>query len=125
MRRSHGADEDQDIDLPGLVDEGQRQGDGGADEVRGDQESAPGQPGGKGLGERCDKDIGDHLDAERRPEDGTGAITRDPECQKPEGDREQSGADQGNDLGGEQVSIGAMGEDAQHRVRLTGTSRGP
>jgi hypothetical protein len=42
-------DEDQDVDLPDLGDERQRQGDGGPDKVHGDEKGAPGQPVGEGA----------------------------------------------------------------------------
>ena len=117
--------EDEDVDLPDLVDERQEQGDGGAHEVGRHQEGAARQLPGESVRHRRHQHVGNHLDGQRRAEHRAGLGASEAIGQQPEGNRQQAGADQGNDLRCEKVPVGPVGEDAQHRAPLRGTSPAP
>jgi len=61
--------------------------------------------------DRRNADIGDHFDRKRCAQNGSRFVAGDLERQQAQRDRHQAGADQGNDLGGKQVAIRAVGEN--------------
>ncbi|CAK7262250.1 protein of unknown function (plasmid) [Shinella sp. WSC3-e] len=109
-------DEDQDVDLPDLGDEGQAEGDGGAYEVECDQQRPPWKHFREGARDRCDADIGDHLDGECRTQHRAGVRSGDLVGEQAEGDRRQTCPDQRDDLRQKEVAIGSVLEDAEHAV---------
>ena len=117
--------EDQQVDLPHLGHERQRQRHDRADEIECDQHRAAGKPFGEGRRDRSDTDIGDHLDRQRRAEHRAGPVAREIEGEQSERDRGEPRPHQRDDLGEKQVPIGAVREDAEHARRLRGISRSP
>lgn len=109
--------QDQDVDLPDLGDEGQGEGGRGTGDVHGDEERAPGYPVGEGADQGRDGDVGDHLDRERGPEDGGGVGAREVVREEAEGDGRETGAGQGDDLRGEEAAVGAVAQHGQHGAR--------
>lgn len=109
--------QDQDVDLPDLGDEGQGEGGGGAREVHGDEQRAPGYPVGERADQGGDSDIGDHLDRERRPEDRGGVGAREVVGEEAQRDGGEARTGEGDDLGGEEATVGAVTQHGQHEAR--------
>ncbi len=123
-RRSRLQQEDQDVDLPHLGDEGQGECHAGAGEVRRHHEDAPGHPVGDGRHQRRDGHIGDHLDRQRGAEDRRGAVAGEVVREQAQRDGGEAGADQGDDLGGEQAAVGAVAQNRRQRRHGRYGSRG-
>ena len=87
-------------------------------QVHRDEEGAARQPVGEAPDDRRDADIGDHLDRQRGPEHGAGPLAGEFEGEQAERDRHETRADQRDYLGGEQVTVGAVGEDLDHGAGL-------
>ena len=68
----------------------------------------------EGVHHRADADIGDHLDgqgaAQHRARIGAGQIVR----QEPQRHGRQPRAQQGDHLGGEEMAVGAVGQNSQY-----------
>ncbi len=123
--RSRLEDEDQQVDLPHRTDERQRERHTRAGQVGGDQQPSARDPVRERGHDRSDSDVGDHLDrqrrAEHRPGVGPGEIVGE-QAQRHGG---QAGPGEGDDLGDEQVPVGAVAEDGEHRgLRSCGARRG-
>ena len=108
--------EDQHIDLPDLRHEGQKQGDRGAEEIERDEHRPPRQALGESGCDRRDADIGDHLDGEGAAENRASVDPRKIEGEQSERDRREAGADEGDHLRREEMTVSAVGEDLQHRA---------
>ncbi|PRD26010.1 UNVERIFIED_CONTAM: hypothetical protein NCL1_39267 [Trichonephila clavipes] len=108
--------EDQQVDLPDLGDEGQAQRDGRSHEVQRHEQRAPREPVGEGLRDRRDPRVGQHLDGQRRPEHRACIRAGQLVGQQAERHRHQAGADERDHLGGEQVAVGAVIQDGEHRT---------
>lgn len=64
-------------------------------------------------------DIADHLDGEYRAEHDTRPVPSKVVREKAECHRCQAGSEQGNDLREEQMPVGSIGEDGDHRTPLS------
>jgi len=107
-------DEDQHVHLPDRIHKRQADRNGGAHQVEADEHGPPGELIGEGAGHGRHADIGHHLDRERRAQHGTGLSARELVCDQPERDGGKPSAEQGDDLGGEQVAVGAGAEGGKH-----------
>ena len=107
-------DEDQEVDLPDLIDEREKKSDTSPDHVHRYQEGAAGQPIGEGADDGCNTDIGYHLDRQRRSQHGACLLSGDIVSQQTQGDGRQPGPNQRNHLRQEQVTVGSIGEHCEH-----------
>jgi len=105
----------QGVDLPGLAHERQGSRDAGADDVQRDQQRLAGQPGRQRARERRDADIGDHLDGEGHAEHLAGIGPGQIMGQQTQSHRRHAGAEQGGDLGDEQMPVTGVTEWREHR----------
>jgi hypothetical protein len=106
--------EDQDVDLPDLGDEGQAERRARPHHVEACKQRTPVHPVGEGAGNGGDADIGHHLDGEDRAQHHRCPVTREVIGQKAKGHCRQASAQQSHDLREEQVAVGPVGEDLQH-----------
>ena len=102
------------IDLPYLVDERQRDGDGCADEIQRDEKGAPRHKVRDPARQQSDHDIGGHLDRERGSEHRTGIFSRQIVGKQRQRDRHQPRADKGHDLGREKMPVGPVLQNVEH-----------
>jgi hypothetical protein len=110
-------EENQNVDLPDLRHDGQKQCDARADHVHADQEGPARQPVGEAADDRRDPDIGDHLDRQRGPEHRARSRAGKLEGEQAESDRQQPRPEERDHLGREQVAIDSVGEDFDHCLR--------
>ncbi len=95
-------EKDEQIGLPDLGHEGERQCRNRADGIKGDEGSAPGQSLGDRSGDGREADIGDHLDREYRSQDQRGVSAGEVVCQETKGDGHQPRPEKGGNLRGEE-----------------------
>ena len=81
-RRARAEDHNQYIDLPDLIDEGDRTDGQGTDQIETHQQLFAGDIRRQRCDQGSDQDVGDHLQAERHPEDFAGIVTRQFEGEK-------------------------------------------
>ena len=107
--------EDQDIDLPDLGHEGQAERRARAHHIEPHQQRAAVDAVREGARYGRDADIGHHLDSEDRAQHHRRPVACEVIGQKAKGHRRHASTQQGYDLREEKVSVGAVGEDFQHR----------
>lgn len=101
--------EDQNIDLPDLGHKRQADRHQGPDHVHADQQHPARYAVGEGARDRCDTDIGDHLDRQRGSEHRARVASGNVIGEQPERHGRKTGADQRDDLRKEQVAVGSVG----------------
>ncbi len=107
-------DENQHIDLPDLRHKRQGKGDQSTYQVQRDQHCLAWQAFCKSRSNRCNANIGCHLDRQRCAEDCTRSGSRKVEGQQPQCNGGKPRTYQRNDLSQEQMPVGSIGEYFQH-----------
>ncbi len=110
-RLQHG---DQHVDLPDLGDERQRQCDQGPDHVQPDQHDLAPVRRHHRTGDRREQHVHDHLDGQGQAEHLPGLIAGQVVGQQGQRHGRQARAQQGDDLGGKELTESEVGQDIQH-----------
>lgn len=98
--------------MPHLGDERQSEDHQRAGDIEQDQEQTSGQAVGVGSRQGCNEYVHDHLDGQGRAQNGTSVLAGKIVGEQAEGDGGQAGAEQRDDLGAEQATVVADGEEA-------------